>query len=69
MALRETESVSQDTIAETILLLEKQTVSAVWKYLAVVTGKYGTNIPFPISIIYGRLRRFCYKISSLLLQT
>ena len=49
---------------ETIVLLGKQIISDVWKSLAVVTDRFSKDIPFPMSIIYGRLRRFCYKLSS-----
>ena len=39
-------------------------ISDILKYLAVVTDRFSKDIPFPMSIIYGRLRRFCYKLSS-----
>ena len=49
---------------ETIILLGKQMLSDVWKSSAVVTDRFSKNIPFPMSMIYGRFRRFCYKLSS-----
>ena len=52
------------TRVETIVLLGKQIISDVWKSLAVVTDRFSKDIPFPMSMIYGRFRRFCYKLSS-----